>query len=287
MRGFPQRLASSDRGGAGLFARAAAEQAGWSHLNMVALRLHRDKPFQIQIDQYEYLTIVLGGVCHLRTNRGDFEHVGRRRDVFDGLPHAVYLPPQTELEIEAVTPQVELVSCWAATATSGQPQRLTPSDVTTRLMGQAGTASQVTTIVGADGPTQALRAAEIYTPGGNWSPQPPVRFRDAGKADAPAVDAETLLFYKHQRRQGFGLVYVYSDQGEPFREAYPMRMHDVLLLPRGYHTLVSSPHNLTYQLQLQVGTDIMAEPDPAQAWVRLGENSPDPRLPVVDEGQEA
>lgn len=54
---------------ASVFARVSAEQAGWKYLNMVGLRLGTGKTFGITVDDYEYLAVILGGVCDIHTRK--------------------------------------------------------------------------------------------------------------------------------------------------------------------------------------------------------------------------
>ena len=63
---------SSDDGSGSVFARVSSEQAGWKYLNMVALRLEAGKTFGITVDDYEYLAVILGGVCDIHTNHWRF-----------------------------------------------------------------------------------------------------------------------------------------------------------------------------------------------------------------------
>ena len=37
--------------------------------------------------------VVLGGSCDVEGNQGSWKNVGRRANVFAGLPYALYLPP--------------------------------------------------------------------------------------------------------------------------------------------------------------------------------------------------
>ena len=86
------------QGRAGAFAALDAKRAGWDTMNFAAIRLGQDKTFEIAIDAFEYVAVVLSGRCNIRTNKGDFEGVGRRDSVFSGLPYAVYLPPGPSLK---------------------------------------------------------------------------------------------------------------------------------------------------------------------------------------------
>ncbi len=121
-------IRSRDTGGTGVFAEVLAEQAGWEFLNMQARRLNRGERWAHATGEYEYAHVILGGRCTIRTSRGDFEAIGRRPDVFSGMPYALYLSRHTGFEIEALTDGFEVATCWVP-ADEDHPARLvTPAD---------------------------------------------------------------------------------------------------------------------------------------------------------------
>ena len=124
----PERLhyPSTDSGKVGAFAAVNAQKAGWDTMNFAAVRLNQGKTFEIAIDAFEYAAVILSGQCHIRTNKGDFEQVGRRQNVFMGMPYALYLPPHTEFEIEACTDNFEFASCWVPAEKEHPPKLITP-----------------------------------------------------------------------------------------------------------------------------------------------------------------
>src|SRR5215207_7325648 len=69
-------LRSTNEDRPGVFAKVAAEQAGWDYLNMVALRLEKGKTFGITIADYEYVAVVLTGQCNIHTSKGNFDALG-------------------------------------------------------------------------------------------------------------------------------------------------------------------------------------------------------------------
>ncbi|MEP7292257.1 MAG: 5-deoxy-glucuronate isomerase, partial [Chloroflexota bacterium] len=81
-------IRSKDTGSVGVFAEVSAAQAGWDFLNMAARRLNTGETWRGSTGDNEYVHVILGGVCTIRTSQGNFERVGRRRDVFSGMPYA-------------------------------------------------------------------------------------------------------------------------------------------------------------------------------------------------------
>ena len=283
-------IPATDRGRPGAFAALDARRAGWDTLNFAAIRLGAGKTFDIAIDNFEYLAVILGGRCAIRTNRGDFDHVGRRDDVFRGLPYAIYLPPNTEFEIESLSDNFEFASCWTPAETEHPARLITPGDIEISLLGGGNFSRQMCRIVGGGFPASRLLAYELYTPGGNWSSIPPHK-HDTHRADERGNVLEAQLhrfsFYKFDRPTGYAYQRVYAADGS-WDATMRARQHDLCLMPEGYYTLVSAPGTTTYTLNFLAGStrDFAHSDDPNQAWLGAVKGSIDPRLPVVDMGME-
>lgn len=268
-----------------VFARVSAGQAGWQHLNMVGLELPTGQTFGITIDQYEYVAIILGGVCDIRTSRGDFLEVGRRPDVFTGLPYAIYMPRETEFEIESLSEDFAMASCWVPTDQDHPIKLIQPHDVHVAVVGGGNASYQINTLVQPDFGSHRITVREMYTPGGNWSTFPPHKH----DTDTPDTEAsyEELIFHKLDRPGGFALQRVYTADGE-VDATMTVRHNDIVLVPRGYHTMSSAHGYTTYTLNVTAGTSntLLNSEDPRYTWVRESWFNKDPRLPVVDHGME-
>ena len=275
---------------ASVFARVSAEQAGWQYLNMVALRLETGKTFGITIEQYEYVAIILSGVCDIRTSKGDFLDIGRRFDVFTGMPYAIYMPRETDFEIEALSDDFAMASCWSPTTEDHPIRLITPQDVQLSVAGGRNASHQVNTIIGDGFDCQRLTVREIYTPGGNWSGFPPHK-HDQHQQDSTGNVAETaseeLIFHKIDRPDGFALNRLYSDDGT-IDTAITAHHNDVVVVPKGYHMLTSAPGYTTYTLHVTAGSaqSLAHTVDPRYRWIHQRYTHVDPRLPIVDHGME-
>ncbi len=270
-----------------VFARVSAEQAGWQHLNMVALSLATGQTFGITIEQYEYIAIILGGVCDVRTSRGDFLDVGRRPDVFTGMPYALYMPRDTEFEIEALTDDFAMASCWVPTSEDHPITLITPDDVTMSINGGGQATHQVNTLIGEGFDCQRLTVREIYIPGGNSYPFPPHK-HDSDSDDE--ADLEELCFLKSDRPYGYATqrIYTDADAANPFDVTLTARHNDIVLIPRGYHTMSSAPGFTTYALSVTAGSapTLSHKNDKRYTWIEKTWLQKDSRLPVVDHGME-
>ena len=283
-------IQANDSGRAGAFAALDAKRAGWDTMNFAAVRLSAGRTFEIAIDAFEYVAVILCGQCNIRTNKGDFSQVGRRENVFAGMPYALYLPAQTEFEIEAISDNFEFASCWVPTKSEGQPRLIQPGDVAAQILGGGNASRQMCRVIGTSFPADRLLVYELYTPGGNWSSYPP-RKHDTHKTDEKGNMLEAQLnrfsFFKFDRPTGYAYQRVYS--GDKSSDALVMaRQHDIVTMPSGFYSLVSAPGTTTYTLNFLAGSSrsFAATPDPDYAWVADTLSAHDSRLPIVDMGME-
>lgn len=126
---------------------------------------------------------------------------------------------------------------------------------------------------------------EVYTPGGNWSSYPPHK-HDIHRVDETGkvieADLEEIYFYKLDRPEGYAYQRVYTD--DRHIDAVMMaQQHDMVLVPEGYHPVVSAHGYTTYYLNFLAGSaqSLANADDPAYAWVKETWTGIDPRLPIV------
>jgi 5-deoxy-glucuronate isomerase len=256
-----------------IFARVSPNQVGWERLNMIAMALDIGKKFTLTTQQYEYCAIILGGVCDIRTSRGEFLDVGRRTDVFTGMPYAIYLPPNTDFEIESLSDDFQFASCWATAKTERAIRLITPNETKMNLHAVGRISTQTNTILSGE-----FSVWETYVPSTNWSHFPPRRFNNT----------ETIFLCKQDRLSGFGLHRIYSED-ESVDVAMTSQHNDVVIVPPNhYHTMTSSPIGTTYVLGMSHSTDNDNIQDKRYAWYSkvYEKASLDPRLPIVDIGME-
>ncbi|HYO87253.1 MAG TPA: 5-deoxy-glucuronate isomerase [Candidatus Limnocylindrales bacterium] len=281
----PLLIRAKDQGGAGVFASITAADAGWEHLSMEARRLDAGMTFSGQTGNCESARVILGGSCHLRFSGGEYLHIGRRPNVFSGMPWAVYLPPGVEYEIEAITDGFEMASCSVQAEDEFPARLVTPLDCPVELRGGENASRQINGILPPGFPCQRIVAVEVYTPGGNWSSYPPHK-HDVHRVDADGAlleaDLEEIYFYKLDRPEGYAYQRVYSADRQ-LDELVMAQTHDIVLVPEGYHPVVSAHGYTTYYLNFLAGSaqSLANSDDPAYAWVKANWRSLDPRLPIV------
>src|SRR5262245_28615238 len=77
---------------AGEYLRVTPQTAEWEHLHFSARRLRQGETWEGNTGEFEYGFVILGGVCSAKSSSGSWDKIGRRPDVFHGMPYALYLP---------------------------------------------------------------------------------------------------------------------------------------------------------------------------------------------------
>lgn len=213
---------------------------------------------------------------------------GARRNVFDGLPHGVYLPPNTEFAITGKSKTVDI----AYGHTKGDSARkgffVTPEDVERfgiEFRGGDNASRQINSILPPGAACHRLVCVEVYTPSGNWSSFPAHK-HDTRKVDGGGKVLEAALeevyFYKFDKPQGFALQRIYTD-GRELNEIAEPHTDDVVLVPRGYHPVAAGHGYNTYYLNFLAGSDqsLAATDDLDHKWIYGTWKTMDSRLPLV------
>lgn len=283
-------IKSNDSGDAGEFARVRAAQAGWDYLNMSAIRLNKGQTYSDNTNDCENAIVILGGVFRIKTSDGVYEQVGRRPNVFGGMPHALYLSRNQAFEIEALTDNAEFVSCWVPSDADYPTQLVTPGDVAIEIRGGANATRQINGIIPPGFACQRLVCVEVYTPSGNWSSYPPHKHdvhREDANGNVLEADLEEIYFYKIDNPGGYAYQRVYTDDSS-IDGLMLAQNHDAVLVPEGYHPVVSAHGYTTYYLNFLAGSaqSLANSDDPAYAWVKDTWTWRDPRLPLVHHGME-
>ncbi|MCU0513459.1 MAG: 5-deoxy-glucuronate isomerase [Anaerolineae bacterium] len=280
-------IKASDSGADGIFASVTAAQAGWQYLNMQARRLHPGAVYQDSTAAEEMVIVLLGGRGHVRTSAGDFEQIGQRATVFDGLPWAVYLSRHTRFSVEALSPVLEIAVCRVPAEADHPARLITPQDSQIEIRGGGNATRQINSIIPPGFGCQRLVCVEVYTPPGNWSSYPPHK-HDVHRVDEQGrvleADLEEIYFYSMDRPEGYAYQRVYTADGRIDALLMPRR-HDLVLVPEGYHPVVSAHGYTTYYLNFLAGSaqSLANSDDPAYAWIKDTWTDKDPRVPVVQQ----
>jgi 5-deoxy-glucuronate isomerase len=246
---------------------ATPESAGWRYVSFNALRIPKGGRFLLETEGSEACIVVIAGRCAVRIGEIGWSHVGERATPFDGPPHAIYAPPGVTVEVAAHSGEVE-IAIGSTPAEHGEPARhIRPSDVRREVRGTGSMERTIHHILMEDAAAEALLVTEVVTPAGHWSSYPPHKH----DTDDPPRETQLEETYYHRLREagGFALQRVYTADGS-LDETVPVRDGDLVLVPRGFHTVSAAPGYELYYL------NVMAGPvrrwcvtfDPDHEWLR-------------------
>ncbi len=265
--------------------RLSPERAGWDLLHFGARRLRDGESWDHTVGENEMVLVLLGGRCHLRSDRREWLDVGRRPDVFSGMPYALYLPRNSELRIDAIGETLDVAYAWCATDQDHPARLITPEEIFVEIRGGGNATRQINSILPPGFDCHRLVSVEVYTPSGNWSSYPPHK-HDEHRLDEGGnlieADLEEVYFYKIDRPEGYAYQRIYTPDGR-YDELMLAQSDDLILSPEGYHPVVSAHGYTSYYLNFLAGSaqSLASTYDPRFAWVADTWTEKDPRLPIV------
>jgi 5-deoxy-glucuronate isomerase len=266
------------------------ELAGWDLISFQARRLGAGKEWSFDSGQNELAIILLSGAISVRSRRGSW-HGLERKDVWMSAATALYLPRDTEFTVVADRDS-EYAVTWVPTDQDHEPWLIQSQDVPISIRGGDNVSRQINDLLPPGSPVHRLVLVEVYTPSGNWSSYPPHKHDlhlEDEKGNLLEADLEEVYFYKIDRQEGYAYQRVYTDGNSPLQQAgYPIdalvkaQNNCAVLIPEGYHPVVSAPGYTTYYLNVLAGSaqSLANQDDPNYAWVKESYKGVDPRLPL-------
>ncbi len=251
-------------GGGGMQHIVALNEGGLKKSTFDLLKLEAGEMYMGNTGYFETAFVILSGSCHVSGDNFSYRDIGKRKDVFSGKPTTVYLPIQTEYQIEAVT-AVELAICSAEADRKCSPVLIAPTEVKEVELGTGKWKRKAHFVIDQDIDSQHLFLGETLLAPGKWA-FPPHRH---DKDDLPQeVDMEEIYHFRIQPQSGFGIQLSYTDDRSR-DEAYLIRNGDTVLIPNGYHPVSASPVDALYMLWFMAGEKRMflSKPDEQYRWV--------------------
>jgi 5-deoxy-glucuronate isomerase len=271
-----QKLAD---GKSGELIRFSREDVGWEWMSMTARRLKPGEIYSAATEGEEAAFVVLGGRCSANWGVGE-RFIGKRKNVFDGLPYCLYLPTGNAVTFQAET-DFEIAECRVPSKARLEPKLIAPSDVISGLRGGGNASRQVVDVISPAFPADKIVVIEVFTPGGNWSSYPPHK-HDVHNPPAE-VDLDEIYYYRIQQPEtGFALQRLYT--GDFSRDIIIRATDgDVVLVRSGFHPVVAGPGYDVYYLNFLAGTSrtLAVTEDPNHVWLKSTWKDTDPRLPMV------
>ena len=261
------------------------EIAGWERLYFAAKKMAAGIAWSANTGDYEMAIVLLGGVAKISFNNKEWQKIGRRPDVFSGMPYAIYIPRKTDFQIQALSENLDIGYGWTLTEEDHPAQLITPDMIDIEIRGGGNVTRQINSIIPPGFDCHKLVVVEVYTPSGNWSSYPPHK-HDHRQVDKNGklieADLEEIYFYKIDKPEGFAYQRIYT-KDRSIDELMLVEDNHLVISPEGFHPVVSGPGYNTYYLNFLAGSDqvLTATDDPNFAWVKETYSQKDPRVPLV------
>lgn len=273
---------------AGVYQNITSKEVGWNALNFGARKIKQGEVWKHNTSEYEMCIVLLGGRFSISSKWGEWVTENPRKDVFSGLPHAAYLPADTEFTLTSLSEEVDIAFGFTPAQNNFDGYFITPqmvNDFGIEFRGGDNASRQINSILPPGSRCSKLVCVEVYTPSGNWSSFPAHK-HDNRKVDenGKVVEAELdeIYFYKFDKPQGFALQKVYTDD-RSLNEIADPHMNDAVLVPKGYHPVAAGHGYNTYYLNFLAGSDqsLANTDDPDHKWIYGTWKKMDERLPLV------
>jgi len=243
------------RGGApardGTMISVTPRRANWRYVGFEAVRLASGASKSWTLADREACVVLLAGACELRAGGETLDASDGRASPFDGPPHALYAPPGAEVTAVGGDRGADLALGSAPATTGAKVQLFRPADARLEVRGSGTMERRIHHVLMEDREAERLLLTEVVTPAGHWSSYPP------HKHDTDDPPRETLLeeIYYYRLRdatRGFALQRVYTAD-RSLDESVAARDGDLVLVPRGFHTVAAPPGYEVYYLNVMAG----------------------------------
>jgi 5-deoxy-glucuronate isomerase len=281
----------SDKRDPELILEVTPQSAGWEYISFQARRLDEGKTWSFDTGENEFALVNLSGSYRVESDKGSWAGIGGRADVFSGGAHALYLPRRTNLTVTAEEAG-EFAATWVPTSEDHKPWLIRPEEVGIGVRGGDNVSRQINDLLPPGSPVHRIVLVEVYTPSGNWSSYPPHKHDVHIEDDAGELieaDLEEVYFYHIDRPEGYAYQRVYTDENSPMHAAgnpidalVRVGHNEAVLVPEGYHPVVSMPGYTTYYLNVLAGSaqSLANQEDPNYMWVKEKYTGMDERLPL-------
>jgi 5-deoxy-glucuronate isomerase len=226
------------------------EKAGWTYVGFAVYRTVPGEAIDIREADRETAVIVLEGTCDVTVDGKTFASVGSRASVFDDVsPEAVYIPPNRPIRIVPRTRAEVAVATAASEGGEESARRITPKEIAVEERGEGNTRRYIRHILDEHHPAAKLLLVEVVTPPGNWSSFPPHKH----DTEIPGKEAylEETYYFRLNPPRGWAFQRVYDKEG--LDQLLTPSDGDVVLVPKGYHPVVTPPGFTCYYLNVMAG----------------------------------
>lgn len=268
-----------------VYQKITPESANWEFLYFEAREMAMGEIWEHETHENEMVIVLLSGNFKVESNKGTWQTLNGRKDVFNGIAHTLYLPRHTKFTLEASSKHLDIAYGWCQADEDFPPKFVTPEETPLVIFGGDNATRQFNDLVPPGFGCSRIVSREVYTPSGNWSSFP------AHKHDERILDKnghvlepkqEETYFYKFQLPEAYAIQQVYTKDNQ-LDEIVKARHNNVVLIPKGFHPVVAEHGFNCYYLNFLAGSDqsLANTTDPDHEWIYDSWTSKDSRLPLV------
>lgn len=218
------------------------------------LTLKRGEKYKINVDACEALLVILSGSIRLADKDIAYTDLGKRENVFNGKAFSVYLRAKKAVYEIKAEKNTEVVVVKTALSPSKIKKDIVeiipPVKVKTKNVGKGNYKRNVHTIIPPEFNAVKIVAGETFNPEGNWSSIPPHTHHKKSKNESKHQE---IYFYRCSPESGYGVQLVYDDKKTD--EIYKIKHNDAVLIPDGYHPVVSVAGTKLYYFWVLIGDE--------------------------------
>ncbi|RAQ95861.1 5-deoxy-glucuronate isomerase [Thermogemmatispora tikiterensis] len=224
---------------------------GWQYISFSAYELRTGQTIAGTAQGQETVLLLLAGRGEIQLNGQQLGPLGNRASVFeDAPPAALYLAGDSSYQVTCLSSRLEIVLASVPANRCHLPARvLRPETMSLEMRGAGNTERYIRHILDTDQEAERIIVVEVITPNGHWSSFPPHKH----DTESPPLEAylEEVYYYHFQPAEGFALQRVYYP-GD-LDETVAVHDGDLVLVPRGYHTVAAVPGYDLYYLNIMAG----------------------------------
>lgn len=215
--------------------------------------LKKGESLSYTLPQGEAALVILKGALTLNCGEVTYTDLGQRPDVFSGKAFSVYIRAFKGFYRLKAEENLELVIVEQALKKEeilGEKVCIIPpSRVLAKTVGKKNWQRKVYTIISPSFPAVKMLVGETVNPPGNWSSVPPHKHDINSSSESRHQE---LYFFKVKPETGFGFQRIYDKH--TIDETYCILNNDLVVMPKGYHPVVSAPGHSLYYLWVLLGS---------------------------------
>lgn len=223
-----------------------------------AVKLQQGETFQYQLEGYESCIVLASGTCRIEVDGEVFDALGKRANVWDGNPAAVYVPVGASATLTCQSEQADIMIAGGRYEEKLSAFAIQPEETDQVQYGSDDTKThrKIKHILGQKNADRRgrLLVSELFTVGaGGWSGFPPHK-HDQSRDDPAETRFEEVYQFRFNPDHGFGAQFLYAHEDD-YGPVYHVRTGSVIAIDKGYHPSVAAPGYEMYYFTVICGAD--------------------------------